>query len=302
MSGQYDAVHDFVVQLESKAKRILTAANKQKEEEARREHLEKMFGPAGSKKKKNKGGMSTKGSLTVDVARADKTLTGATQGMGLTNSAMKTTKKLEYSVPKLYVSMDATKDMQPEASAPPRPPSATMLSPIKKKGKAGSKVSKIMTLGAMDTTKTLGLTMDANVMSQTLGTLDQGTTVMRRNNTLQKLNQSAYMSNAGTGPSTIDVILSERKKKLMKVKKAQEKKMMETETSVYDLKRQANDALTGKLKTTARKKKSARSMDETQGPVDWSVRGLRSKYRGENEREELWENWMAANAISMKAF
>jgi len=317
MSGQYDAVHDFVVQLESKAKRILRAANKEKEEQARREHLEKMFGG------KSKGkGMAKTGTVLIAVDRVNKTLTGNTSNMPLTNKGLGTTKKLDYSVPKLTVMMDKTKDLQPEASsAPPKPPTAGMLSPIKKfnnsagVGKMSMAMSQASTVqdasfamsAGMNTSAsgaTAGLvatTRMSDAMSKSMSALDKPSKSLKRNNTLQKLNKSAYMSQSGTGPGTIDEILASRKTKLLQIKKKNDAAAKEREASAFDLKRDAAAALSGKLTTKARKNKKGQ-MEEVQGPVDWSIRGLRSKYRGENEREELWENWMAANKFSTNAF
>lgn len=41
-------------------------------------------------------------------------------------------------------------------------------------------------------------------------------------------------------------------------------------------------------------------MSEKQGPTDWSCFGLKSKYRGEREREEVWQLWKSANQHAVK--
>jgi hypothetical protein len=42
-------------------------------------------------------------------------------------------------------------------------------------------------------------------------------------------------------------------------------------------------------------------MSEKQGPTDWSCFGLKSKYRGEREREEVWQLWKSANQHAVKS-
>ena len=42
-------------------------------------------------------------------------------------------------------------------------------------------------------------------------------------------------------------------------------------------------------------------VSEKQGPTDWSCFGLKSKYRGEREREEVWQLWKSANQIAVKS-
>ena len=56
----------------------------------------------------------------------------------------------------------------------------------------------------------------------------------------------------------------------------------------------------GKL-AAAKKAKNRFLKDEPQGPIDWSTRGLRAKYRGEVERENLWQSWAMANTFAETA-
>jgi hypothetical protein len=52
---------------------------------------------------------------------------------------------------------------------------------------------------------------------------------------------------------------------------------------------------------TAKKSKNRFLKDEPQGPIDWSTRGLCSKYRGEIERENLWQSWAMAQTFAETA-
>ena len=47
-------------------------------------------------------------------------------------------------------------------------------------------------------------------------------------------------------------------------------------------------------KKRSRSVSSNNASKEKQGPIDWSSRGLKSKYRGESEREAAWKLWLSA--------
>lgn len=53
----------------------------------------------------------------------------------------------------------------------------------------------------------------------------------------------------------------------------------------------------GGLVTSAFGKKGALPQ-EKQGPIDWSIFGLKCKYRGEKQREDIWDLYQSANAHS----
>jgi hypothetical protein len=148
----------------------------------------------------------------------------------------------------------------------------------------------------------------------------------KRNKTLEKLDSSPFMYGSST---TLDEFLSSTKKKETNNKGV----LLE---SNWSLKAQAIDILSGKQQSNAsriqvkcyhtffdnftyqiknfeiqaqqaknvsmRSSKSKRISNEPQGPIDWSIRGLRSKYRGEAERENLWNSWLMANAHTDTAF
>jgi hypothetical protein len=40
---------------------------------------------------------------------------------------------------------------------------------------------------------------------------------------------------------------------------------------------------------------------EKQGPIDWSTNGLKIKYRGETEREDIWKLWISAQQYASKS-
>jgi hypothetical protein len=55
---------------------------------------------------------------------------------------------------------------------------------------------------------------------------------------------------------------------------------------------------------TAKKGNSNRdrgAVAEKQGPTDWSTHGLKSKYRGEREREDAWKLWRSAFSYAQQS-
>lgn len=61
--------------------------------------------------------------------------------------------------------------------------------------------------------------------------------------------------------------------------------------------------LSGSTSLSQSKKGTSRSSkvaQEKQGPIDWSSRGLKSKYRGEAEREAAWKLWLSASQYALK--
>lgn len=179
----------------------------------------------------------------------------------------------------------ATQEMggNSKIDAPPRPPSSA-LSPIKKIAPRTKTLEATQEMG-------MGISMD-KLETAKLENLPSAT---RKNRTLDKLNSSAYLSQS----MTLTDVLAARSDKLSKKKEVKQK--LPGEETNFDLIRQASQVLSGKYKTQKPKKARASITNEAQGPIDWSCRGLRSKYRGENEREELWKNWQAAHSFSATA-
>lgn len=64
-------------------------------------------------------------------------------------------------------------------------------------------------------------------------------------------------------------------------------------TSVHKLDQEIRRTLKG----TGTKKKGTAKV-ESQGPIDWSHQGIKSKYRGEHEREHTWHTWMQSVNLS----
>lgn len=64
----------------------------------------------------------------------------------------------------------------------------------------------------------------------------------------------------------------------------------------------ANRVRAQQAKAAAVKKKTGRKLvEEPQGPIDWNIRGLRSKYRGEVERENLYQSWAMTQSYADEA-
>jgi hypothetical protein len=67
-------------------------------------------------------------------------------------------------------------------------------------------------------------------------------------------------------------------------------------------KRMSTSASSGTLhKTSNRTSNATKVVKERQGPIDWSIRGLKSKYRGEKEREDAWDLWLSASKYAEKS-
>ena len=63
-------------------------------------------------------------------------------------------------------------------------------------------------------------------------------------------------------------------------------------TSVHKLDQEIRRALKNKPKKSKKV--------ESQGPIDWSHQGLKSKYRGQTEREDAWKKWKESISLSQK--
>lgn len=124
------------------------------------------------------------------------------------------------------------------------------------------------------------------------------------NKTLERLDQSPFISGSA----------SNLKEFIASGKKAEKKNENPLFDSTWSLKVHATEALSGKHQSsagrvkqqqeklaTAKKSKNRFLKDEPQGPIDWSTRGLCSKYRGEIERENLWQSWAMANVFAEAA-
>lgn len=78
------------------------------------------------------------------------------------------------------------------------------------------------------------------------------------------------------------------------------------ESSTWDLKKKATNILAGRgQRGTIRipsEYKNKKGMIELQGPIDWATKGLRHKYRGEVQREEVWRSWKLASNYAFQLF
>jgi hypothetical protein len=282
-------VHDFIVQLERSAKRVLKDANKKAREAALAEQTNAIL--AGRKaldqKKKSAKGMSKEGTVQMkSMALTSSMEAEDVNNIGLMPPGTQTL-EMRYSVPKMMVSMamDDTLDLNNAGNADMSGPPTGHLSPIKKKLQQGGNA----------------------MMSQSLEK------PLKRNVTLERLSSSAYVT-AATG--SLDEIMIAKKKEATMLKQQRKKDAEEApeKETTWSLKSQVNEVLTGKSSkaTTLHRKlvkdhknKQAGGLagrkGEKQGPVDWSVTGLKSKYRGEMEREALWRSWQTANAHASTA-
>lgn len=105
MAEKDDSLHNFIVSLEARAKRILKDADKKRREEIRLEHQRQYV------RKPNSSGLTSKklaqtGSVLmplVDMSAASSTmkLPGASQSLGKSFDGMMKTQAMHYSVPKL---------------------------------------------------------------------------------------------------------------------------------------------------------------------------------------------------------
>ena len=266
-------VHDFIVKLESSAKRVLKNANKKAREAAVAEQTKAIIAgrKAAAAKSKSAKGMSKEG--TVSMKAAAMTSSMDAEEIAKIGTAPPGTQTLEmrYSVPKMFVSMamDDTLDLNApmQGDGAPGPPTGH-LSPIKKKKQH-----------------------QLQAMSQSLDK------PLKRNVTLERLGSSAYVSNK-TG--TLDEIMLSKKQEASRLKqdrKREAEQAPEKETT-WALKSHVSEVISGKsnkasdlhrkLVKNHKNKQSgglAGRKGESQGPIDWSTNGLKCKYRGEVERE-----------------
>jgi len=99
-----DSVHDFIVRLEGKAKRILKEADKKRREDIRKEHVQQFIRSksSGSSKK-----LAQTGSILIPANSSDK-LAESTAGFDFSPNKFAGTQIMHYSVPKMVVHMDAS--------------------------------------------------------------------------------------------------------------------------------------------------------------------------------------------------
>lgn len=277
-------VHDFIVKLESSAKRVLKDANKKAREAALAEQTKAIIAgrKAAESKKKSGKGMSKEGTVAMKSSALTSSMDATDINIGTMPPGTQTL-EMRYSVPKMFVSMavDDTLDLNALDGDPAGPPTGH-LSPIKKK-------------------------QQQNAMSQSLDK------PLKRNMVLERLSDSAYVT-AGTG--TLDEIMLAKKKEAAMLKAQRKKEAEEApekETS-WALKSHVNEVLSGKSSKAStlhrklvknHKNKEAGGLagrkGEAQGAIDWSVNGLKSKYRGEMEREAMWRSWQTANEYANNA-
>lgn len=332
-----DSVHQFIVSLEAKAKRILKDADKKRRDDARAEHVKQFVNTKPSKGSQSKklpqtgtilmplvdtSNMGSSGKLPSGHLGNEKITSLTAQADMLNNTRNAKTQQMQYSVPKLSVSLEAdTINLDELASSgkvgistrPLSGPGRTTLRPLDKTTRGGlgsstitqqqggetlSMSSSMNSIGSLGGKKTKPL-FDKSFLKDTV----QKTT--KANKTLSKLDQSPLMNTfSSEKPDNLNEYLESKKKN---TGKKENKILME---STWSLKTHATDVLSGKMqgntnaiqtkqaKNAAVKKKgsaASRAQEEPQGPIDWNIRGLRSKYRGEVERENLYQNWLMAN-------
>ena len=286
-----DAVHNFIVTLEGKAKRILKEADKRRREDLLKEHEAKFLRTKSAKDTVKK--LSRDG--TVLLPSNTDGLSGklSDQSSKLEKDKLASTQLMHYSVPKMVLSMNAdTMDFKGDSGIQlTKSLTGTPTRPLSRSGKS--------------TTLEPLLSSSLNMTVANMETVNLAVTqklAKTRSRVLDKLSASPFMS----GPSAnLDEFLAAGKKKEAKGVLASE-----ASWSVKAVKTQASGVLSGKLQSNAKvftDKQAAKKMskgkiqEEPQGPTDWSLRGLRCKYRGEAERESLWETYLAANAYATTA-
>ena len=290
------SIHEFILKLENSAKRVLKEANKKQREAMLAEQAKAIVAGrrevAAKSKKKGKGFAKTgslmmkSSALTSSMDANDSTLLG-------TAPPGTQTLELRYSVPRMFVSMAADTI---DANA--------VVSEIDQALMTRSSTASGNFSGNLSPIKKKSTTVGARALTER---------PMKRNVTLERLGESAYISGK-TG--SIDEIMLSKKTELAKLRESRanpgETNAAEQTTSV--LKSQVSEVMSGKRNGATklhrkllkqRKAKLSGSTEgrkaETQGPVDWSINGLKCKYRGEMERESAWRSWASANEHSEKA-
>ena len=258
--------------------------------------------------------MASSGKLPSGHLANEKVTSLTAQADMLNSTRNAKTQQMYYSVPKLSVSLEAdTVDLNELASSgkvgvstrPISGPGRTTLRPLDKtaggtgttlrQGETLSMSSSMSSIGGMVGKKTTPM-FDKSFLKETVHKT-------RPNKTLSKLDQSPLINTfSSEKPDNLNEYLESKKRT---TGKKENKILME---STWSLKTHATDVLSGKMQgnanavqakqaknAAAKKKGASRIQEEPQGPIDWNIRGLRSKYRGEVERENLYQNWLLTN-------
>ena len=254
--------------------------------------------------------MASSGKLPTGHLGNEKITSLSAQANTLKTTANAKTQQMHYSVPKLSVSLEAdTINLDELASSGnvmsngnrplSGPDGRTTLRPLDRTrtgqhDETLSMSSSMPSMGSMGR-KTKPM-FDKSFLKNTVQKV-------RPNKTLSRLDQSPLISTfSSEKPDNLNEYLEGKKKN---TGKKENKILME---STWSLKTHATDVLSGKTQgnanavqakqaknAAAKKKGTNRIQEEPQGPIDWNIRGLRSKYRGEVERENLYQNWLLAN-------
>jgi len=280
--------------MEVTAKSIIKADNKKKRELARIERLAAIG--QGSKMNASKASMSKSGSVLLD--------SGKTGGaMSLTMKDDSEQSMLSYSVPNMTVALDGTnppgssgQNMRTSKSAksltgPRKSAAAAALKPIQVEP-AKSKV-------LHDLKKSPLFPSDEAMLPKELKALFRG------------INMTGAASEAS---------LKATDNKSAKAAAALNADPTAVHDSAWNLKRQASNILSGNMSlrntphmdalTAAQYGRTSKNAPtpsdgtkhEHQGPTDFSIYGLKSKYRGEYEREIAWKDYQAAHGFSQTTF
>mmetsp|Transcript_21478 Transcript_21478/g.31157 ORF Transcript_21478/g.31157 Transcript_21478/m.31157 type:complete len:1761 (-) Transcript_21478:200-5482(-) len=270
--------HDFIIDVENTAKRILKQSNKKQLEATRQDQLRQARLDKKTKKKQSDKGHGTMNIADIysnDKVTLERTFGTSTAGMKpLVDTAMAKTRVLDYSVPRMAISLgadtvnlDGNKSLD-SGSTPLKPGN---LSPIRKRPSSSS--GKAVRTQALEEEKQL-----------------------RRSKILEKLKDSPFQPS----PTTLALEKMNSKKAALTSKSTPNLKQ-ETD---WALRMHASNVLSGKgsssnankifLKSQAAANVPTGVVKEAQGPIDWSSRGLREKYRNEDARELAWSTYMDA--------
>lgn len=281
------STHDFIVHMESTAKSIIKKDNKKKREAARVERMNEM----------------------MKIRKPTKTMSSSLDRVGsvsLNNTTLNMSMKdhdddqvLNYSIPNMTVGIDNSnnsvlKHTKSVDTLKPTKKSCYRLNPVVEVGISKSKV--LMSL------------KKSPLLPEDLGTLPKDL-----KKTLMKAGTQLPDSEVSSGALNLSDALATAGDR-SRIMKDKEPVMRE---SAWDLKRHAAAVLSGNMslrpnrhlnalrsKSASGKRPSSgtKTVKEHQGPIDFSIYGLKSKYRGEHEREVAWNNYQAANAFSAVAY
>ena len=271
-------VHHFIQTLENSARRIMRDASRKKKEMAREErglslNRERKALIQGEKLKNRK-------STTV-----------------MMTTVKESTVCMNYSVPKMTVTMGQTVHINTNSNISNNDYASTVnvqLSPIKLNG------DKM----ASDCTNRL-TNMHNNTHVSTIPIVES----KKRSLVLDKLQRSPFLESSSF-ESFNHILL---KNKTQDTNQGTSILAAAKKETTWSLRLNAASVLNGKKDTSAinklhfelmkgSKKVSSDHSVELQGPIDYSIHGLKMKYRGEEAREAAFENWMAVNNYSQKVF